>query len=57
MITPASVKIVGRAVIILFDRGEGTVNQIIANNYPKLTPEDTVLVKSFVISERPDITV
>ena len=57
MITPLQAKIIGKATTISYDRGEGMVNEIIANNYPKLTPEEIVLVKTWILSERPDITV
>lgn len=54
---PTQIKIVGKAIIILHDRGEGTVNEIIANNYPRLTTDDIVLAKAFIVSERPEIIV
>lgn len=57
MISALQVKVVGKAVTILHDHGEGTVDQIIADNYPRLTQDDIVLVKAWITSERHDITV
>jgi uncharacterized phage protein gp47/JayE len=54
------IKTVGNAVVIRWDRGEGTVDVIIAVNYPKLTAAEIVSVKEYIAAptgaNRPDVT-
>jgi hypothetical protein len=57
MLTPLQTRIVGNAIITRYNNGEGTVNQIIAANYPNMTQEDQGLVKAYIITKRPDIDV
>lgn len=56
MLEPVKLRIVGKAIIIRYVNGEGTVDQIIAKNYPVITKEDQTRVKAFVISKRPQIS-
>lgn len=58
MLSPVATRIVAQAIINRYDAGEGTVNEIIAANYPTLigTP-DEINVKAAIIVKRPEINV
>lgn len=55
------IRIVGNAVIIRFDYGEGSVDDIISVNYPRLSESEFVYVKEYIVSpegaNRPDVIV
>jgi len=51
------IKTVGNACIIRYDRGEGTISQIIEANYSGLSASEVEQVKEYIRETRPDCVI
>ncbi|WP_214626655.1 hypothetical protein [Paenibacillus agaridevorans] len=55
MLTPLKVKIVAQACIIRFDRGEGTIQEIVVSY--GFTPDNNSLINAQMVALRPEIEI